>query len=536
MIKFCIKLIFAVYLPRLALSIYGMNSNNTSVGTNLTSIDYFSPQQPFLNEFKSSDVWMTQDDDTWNTGEENLLDLDENGWVKSLPNDSAGSEYNKVGSLLFRGHSTHLPGKYVVLYEGEGDLEYSLDATIIEELSSPGRDVIEVEPSNEGIGLSITSTDPNKTGDYIRDIKLTPEAHESNINSETFNPEFVDKIEPFSTIRFMDWMETNNSDQKNWSDRPQEEDAVYSNEGVPVEIMVELANETNTDPWFTMPHQATDEYINNFANYVKDNLQPNLDIYVEYSNEVWNSKFDQNQWAKQQAEQEWGGSDLDHLDWYSKRTTEVVEIWDDVFNQDERVVGVMSAQAANTRTGQEVLEYEWSDSALTHSDAGIDAIAIAPYFGRYTGDPVNRNILKNWANDLDSGLDNLFDELTEGGRLNNSPEGGALNEAYENIEAYVQIAQEEDLRLIAYEGGQHLVGLQGLQQDSAISNLFIEANRDPRMGQLYEDYVEEWFEIGGDVFANYSDIRTHNEWGSWGLLESVYDDSSPKYDAIADFI
>ena len=512
-----------------------MNSNNTSIGTNLTSIDYFSSQQPFLNEFKSSNAWVTQNDKTWNTNEENLLDLDENGWVKSLPKDSDSPKYTQVGTLLYASHDSHLPGKYVVLYEGEGNIEYSLDAEKIEDLSSPGRDVIEVEPSEEGIGLSITSTDPNQNGNYIKDIEITPEAHESKIDNETFNPEFIDKIQPLSTLRFMDWMETNGSEKKDWSDRPEEDDAVYSNYGTPVEIMVELANETNADPWFTIPHEASDEYVNNFARYVKDNLKPNLDVYVEYSNEVWNSSFEQSKWVNEQTQKEWGNSNLDLNDWYSRRTTEVVEIWDDVFASDsERVVGVMSAQAADSQMGKEVLEYEWSDGSLSHSDTGIDAIAIAPYFGRYVGKSVNQNTLKNWANNLDSGVDNLFKEITEGGLLNNSPEGGALNEAYENMEAYAQIAREEDLQLLAYEGGQHLVGVQGVVNDEAITDLFIEANRDSRMEKIYEDYLDEWSKIGGDVFVNYSDIRSHNEWGSWGTLESVYQDSSPKYDAIID--
>ena len=514
-----------------------MNSNNTSIGTNLASVEYFSPQLPFLNEFKSSRAWLTQNDKTWNTYEENLLDLDENGWVKSLSNETANHNYTEVGTILFRGHNNYLPGRYVVLYEGEGNIEYNLDANKIEDLSTPGRDVIEVEPSDLGIGLSITSTDPNQTGNYIKDIEVMPEEYESKSDSDIFNPKFIEKIQPLDTIRFMDWMETNNSDQKEWSDRPKEQDAVYSSDkGVPVEIMVELANQTDTDPWFTIPHQADNEYVTNFAQYVKDNLESDLDVYVEYSNEVWNTEFEQAQWVQQQAQQEWGNSDLDYIDWHSRRTTEVVGIWDDVFAQDsERVVGVMGAQASNSYKGQELLNYEWSDTPLTHSETGIDAIAIAPYFGRYVGKPVNQNTLANWANDPDSGLDNLFQELTEGGLLQNSPEGGALNEAYKNIEAYAQIAQQEDLQLVAYEGGQHLVGLQGVQNDGAITDLFIKANRDPRMGEVYEDYLEEWYKLGGDTFVNYSDIRTHNQWGSWGSLESVFDDSSPKYDAIMDF-
>ena len=511
-------------------------NNNISLGTNLSSIDYYSSQLPFLDEFKSSKSWITQNQQTWNTNEQNLLDLDDNGWVKSLPPPEAKTNYIKVGTLLFRGHNNYKPGNYVVLYEGEGEIEYRFDATLNEALSSPGRDVIEVNPSESGIFFSITETDPHATGNYLRNIRVIHEATEAIATTEIFNPEFLDKIAPFSTLRFMDWMETNNSQQQEWTQRPQGTDARYSEVGAPVEIMVELANQTDTIPWFTIPHQATDEYVENFAQYVEENLEPDKKVYVEYSNEVWNWNFEQAKWAEERAKQEWGDSDLNHLDWYSKRTTEVVGIWDDVFDNSSRVIGVMAAQAANPATGERVLELNWSEDGSSLKGLGIDAIAIAPYFGGYIGDLGNEGILENWANSEDGGVGSLFKEITEGGLLPNSPEGGALANAYDNIKDYAEIAEAENLQLLAYEGGQHLVGKKGLENNQAVTDLFIAANRDPRMGEAYHEYLEQWYELGGDLFINFSDIQTPSKWGSWGALESVNQDSSPKWSAIVDYI
>ena len=505
-----------------------------SLGINLSSVDYYSSQLPFLSEFKSSRNWFTQSQETWDTKEEDLLDLDSNGWVTSLPSPDEESEYTKAGTLLFRGHGNYLPGNYVVLYEGEGEIEYKLDATKNEALSTPGRDVIEVEPSTAGIFLGITQTDPNETGDYIRDIQVVHEDFEPIAATETFNPEFVNKVQPFDTFRFMNWMETNNSEQEDWADRPTPEDARYTGLGVPVETMVELANQTDTNPWFSMPHLATDEYIENFAQYVKENLEPELEVYVEYSNEVWNRGFDQGKYADLQAQQEWPDSNLNNNDWYSKRTTEVVEIWDEVFAEDsERVQGVLSGQAANIEIGERILDYNWSeDPSLSHEDTGIDAIAINAYFGRYIGLPENEAELESWLDEPDGGLDNLFQEITEGGLLPRSPEGGALVNAYNNIKSYAELAEQEDLPLLAYEGGQHLAPIGSVENNQGIVDLFIEANRDPRMGEIYEEYLSQWNNLGGDLFLNYSDIRSSSEGGSWGLLESVYQDSSPKYDAL----
>ena len=506
-----------------------------SLGINLSYVDYYSSQMPFLSEFNSSKSWFTQSEQTWNTNEEDLLDLDSNGWVKSLPSPGAEADYTTAGTLLFRGHNSYLPGNYVVLYEGEGEIEYELDATKNEALSSPGRDVIEVDPSDAGIFLGITETDPNGTGDYIRDIKVVYEDLESIATTETFNPEFLNKVQPFDTFRFMNWMEINNSEQQEWEDRPKPEDARYTTgNGVPVEIMVELANQTDANPWFTMPHLATDEYIENFANYVKENLEPDLEVYVEYSNEVWNRGFQQARWADEQAQQEWPGSDLNGNDWYSKRTTEVVEIWDEVFAQDsEKVIGVMSAQAANLAVGEQVLDYNWSDDpSLSHEDTGIDAIAINAYLGYYIGRPNNEAAIESWLDEPDGGLNNLFQEIDRGGLLPNSPEGGALAQASGNIEAYANLADRENLSLLAYEGGQHLVPNRGMKNNQGIVDLFAAANRDPRMGELYDEYLSEWSNSGGELFLNYSDIDTYGKSGSWGALESVYQDGSPKYDAL----
>ena len=512
-------------------------NNNIPLGTNLSSISYYSSQVPFLDEMKSSKSWITQNQQTWNTQEQNLLELDDNGWVKSLPSEGAEANYTRVGTLLFRGHNNYLPGDYIVTYEGEGEIEYRFDATKKEALSSSGRDVIEVNPSDTGIFLSITETDPNKTGNYIRNIRVIHEDSELIATTETFNPAFLEKIQSFDTLRFMDWMETNFSGQKEWVDRPKLEDARYSEVGAPVEIMVELANQSNANPWFTMPHLASDEYVENFANYVKENLEPELEVMVEYSNEVWNGQFEQSKWADIQAQQEWTDSDLNRLDWYSKRTTEVVGIWDDVFNNSERVVGVMSAQAANLSTGERVLNYNWSENgSLSHSDTGIDAIAIAPYFGGYIGDLGNESIIEGWTREDDGGVDRVFQEIRSGGLLPNSPEGGALTQTYDNIKDYAELAEAENLQLLAYEGGQHLVGKGGLENNQAVTDLFIAANRDSRMGEVTQEYLEQWYELGGDLFVNFSDIQTPTKWGSWGALESVYQDSSPKYDAIVDFI
>ncbi len=517
------------------------------LGTNLHPLAEWSPQLPFINAFKSARKWIPQDwerktkyrwfPNIWDTGEFDLLDLDENGWVKSLPAAEDPEQYTSVGTILYRNVGDYPAGKYVVLYEGEGTIVYGLDARKDEAASTPGRDVIEVNPSNAGIWLRITDTDPNETGAYLRNIKIIHEDYEY-ASDQIFNPKFLEKIQPFDTIRFMDWMETNNSHQGEWSERPTPYNSIFFGGVASVEEMVELANRTNTNPWFNMPHQATDEYVTNFARYVRDNLDPELKVYVEYSNEVWGG-FAQGWWVEQQGKAEFADSQVGNfakrMDWFGKRTTEITQIWDEVYGEEkDRVIGVMGVQAANLWTGRRALDYAWTDNPLSHEDYGIDAIGIGPYFGRYLGKPYFASQMETWldSDDPDLALDNLFQEITEGGVLQHAPAQGALQEAYDWTKNYVTLAEEYNLDLLTYESSQHVTGIHGTQYNQAIGDLFIAANRDPRMGEIYQEYFTTLHELGVDLSVNHTDVSRYNRWGSWGTIENIHQEDSPKYNAL----
>jgi Ca2+-binding RTX toxin-like protein len=493
-----------------------------SLGTNLAGVADWSTQIPFIDGFKSSRAWIPQKYGVWDTGEP--LNLDENGWVPSLPNDEDNTEYEYTSTLLFREiQGQYVGGTYVVFYDGDGVLEYGFDARKNEQLSAEGRDVIDVNPSQDGILITLKATDRENNGDYLRNIRVVPQQFENTYQSNIFNPAFIEKIDPFSTLRFMDWMETNNSTQKEWQNRPTLNTSSWAKTGVPVEIMVELANQTDSNPWFTMPHQATDEYIREFANYVKANLEPGLKVYVEYSNEVWNSQFQQYHWVSQQ----YGHAQ----DGYSQRLTEVIGIWDEVFSDNpEVVIGVASGQAANSWVLNRILQFAWDANPKSPQEYGIDAIAIAPYFGNNLLDtPEKVETIKSWLEqEPDGGVTKLFDELTNGSLTGKS----ALEYVADSIIPHQEIAEKYGLDLLAYEGGQHLVS----SDDAELTELFIKANRDPRMGELYEQYLTQWYQLGGDTFVNFTDIGSPSKWGSWGALESVYDSGSPKYDALVNII
>ncbi len=128
---------------------------NSPLGVNLSSINFYTSEQPLINIFLTNDGWITHSDKAWSTGEEKVLQLDRNGYPTTLHAKSNGTDspqnFSSVGVVLERQGGPYLypPGHYVVLYDGEGRLTYGGDAILVS--SSPGRDVINIaKPSGEG--------------------------------------------------------------------------------------------------------------------------------------------------------------------------------------------------------------------------------------------------------------------------------------------------------------------------------------------------------------------------------------------------
>lgn len=531
--------------PVTAATVRPIALDELALGTNLAGIADWSTEMPFLDGFKSARRWITQCQpdasgcsDDWDTGEFAQLDRDESGWVKSLPAPEDAPQYSRVATLLYNGMNGRYPGgQYVVLYEGEGAIEYAFDARKEEALSRPGRDIITIDiPSNQGILLRITATDPNQTGDYIRNIHVVPIEAEDTFATEIFNPAFIAKIDKFQALRFMDWMATNDSEQSEWSDRPHIEDASYAwGQGVPVEVMVALANRLGVSPWFNMPHQATDEYITNFAQVVKTCLNPNLNVYVELSNEVWNWQFRQANYALEQGKARWGEHGDAYMQWYGMRTAQMSDIWNRVFDdQSERVISVMGTQTAWLGLETSVLDCplwvaEGNRPCYQHD---IDAYAITGYFSGRLGQDQSKDIVKSWLSEPETAIEKAFTQIQAGTLITGEGFDDTLPGVVNLFDYHQRVAQERGLKLVAYEGGQHLVR----SDDDQLTEFFIALNRRPEMYDAYMRLLESWKAAGGNVFMNFSDITSASKWGSWGALEHLGQDSTPKYDALMDFL
>lgn len=517
------------------------NSPNSisPLGINLNSINDWSTQFPFLDVFKSARKWITQTDSEWDTNEYDRLDLDENGWVKSLSSPGGSAKYTKVRTIV--NVTKYAPGgKYIVLYDGEGTIEYQFKVQKDEAASIPGREIINVTPDDNGIHLIITSTDPKRTGNYIRNIRVIKAESEKLYQSgEIFNPVFLEKINKFNTLRFMDWMATNFSQQKDWSSRPKVTDYSWALKGCPLEIMVALVNKIKVNPWFTMPHLATDDYITQFAQYVKQKLDPTLTAYVEFSNEIWNFSFEQSQYALQQGKARWGADKGDaHIQWLGMQGAKTCDIWKkQVFGdkQKHRVNCVLATQTAWKGLEDPLLNCPlWvAEGNAPCYQHGIDSYAITGYFNAGLGMSENTQTVLSWRKESDGGFSKAFQQIRTGSVFKTDDSLVNLKSLFDY---HVNVARKKNLRLVTYEGGSHIVGIGEAENNEQLTEFLIAINRHPEMSKIYLELLNNWKQAGGTLFNHFNDVGVPSKYGSWGALEYLSQNGSPKYNALTEFI
>lgn len=481
--------------------------SNASMATNLAYVSYWAAEIKWVDLFRMSAPWIPQEANgwTWNTGQP--IAKDEFGWVQSLTPGQA------AGTLMARDIKGHYPGGlYTLLFDGKGTFTFHLDAQVAK--VEPGRIEVQVNPTGAGIHMKLTSTDP---ADPVRNIRFIMPGHEATYQSQPWYPPFLEMLQPYQALRFMDMQETNNSPLVHWSERTTPKHSTQmSPRGTALEHMIDLCNVTQKDAWFCMPHQASDDYVVQFATMVRDQLDPHLKVYVEYSNEVWNGIFSQFHYASQQAQAlGLGGSAFEStLRFYSRRSVEVFDLWTNVFgDQAHRLVRTLAGHAHNPWTGLVIMDWQ-------NAHQKSDAYAIAPYFAGSLGDPGMQAQVQAMTVDqiLDYCEANLPTQLA-------------------HVANNAQNTQSRGLQLLAYEGGQHLSGHGGVENNDAITAKFLAANRHARMRDIYLAYLEGWKNAGGGLFFHFNSVETYSKWGSWGALETLGGDwnAAPKYAALVEF-
>lgn len=508
------------------LPVPGEPLDNPSLAMGLNGISDWSTQHPFIDLMKTARPWIGHLPGQWGGFDAAQVEssgvLDPAGWPTALPD---GVERLETFILTDQpAGAASLAGRYRLTYAGQGRVSVGGIARDID--ARPGEIWFSYRPGEGLVSVSLSAID---AADPIRDIAIVRTDHvDRHAAGEVFNPAWVARIADLRALRFMDWMATNGSQIARWEDRPLPSDYSYGRRGVPVEVMVELANLVGADPWFTMPHMADDAYVEGFARLVHDRLDARRVAYVEYSNEVWNFIFPQTHWAAAQAQARWGDAAGDDawMQYAGLRAAQVADIWAGVYaDAPERLVRVIA-----THTGWPGLEEPLLTAPLAQAEglpppvASFDAYAISGYFGHEIG-----------GEDLAPALRGWIDDGRAAAQVTQTLRAGSLRALTDELFPYhAGVARQHGLALVMYEGGTHIVGNGELVDDDLLTAFFAAYNYSPEMASLYATAMEAYAANGGTLFNAFVDVAAPSKWGSWGALRHL-DDINPRWSTLMAF-
>lgn len=478
------------------------------LGVNLESLRDYDRQLMFIDAMKTSRRWGSPNKTFDGKG---IVGPD--GW----PGDDAGT-------LVFT-DAKNVNGVYKFSCTGRCDLVTTGSSAKVmnhgydRANNRTVADVVVMAPKDKPVTLSLAF---KNTAGGVKDIKLIRPGYADD--SKVFTNEFLAALRPFGAIRFMDYLKTNNSQVKAWDDRCKVTDPQYTLKGGPYELAVELGNVAGKDVWLNVPALADDDFVRQLGALVRERLRPDLNCYVEYSNEVWNGMFQQFKQNQAAAEAEVaagestlndGGKDNNKFYWARKRVAKrAVEI-KRLLGDDPRFRVLLASQVGFAPPGS-MLKQQLEYVEKHHGPPAkfFYAVACAPYFstGRDENDPAR----KKWFSERkDLTIDLICERLLI--RTDASGSDGA--------KAFHALARQYGLKSFGYEGGLDL------QQHSSQVHLKIASQYDPRTGLAVEKYLDRWYAAGGDAIFYFTLSCKYDRNGYWGLTEDVRDMATPKYQA-----
>ncbi|WP_417269035.1 hypothetical protein [Celeribacter sp.] len=506
----------------------GTGLDNPTLAYNLSAPRDWGAAQPFIDLMRVARPWVGHAGQTWAAlKHEDLVArgvFDADGWPMWLPEDVTA-----IGTIFawdekaIDGVAATRRGVYELRFDGAGEIAVKGDAEVL----SRGAGYIRFANRRGAyIGIDITATDPHGTGNYIRNITLMRAEHVALFDAgAVFSPAWLAHIKDARQIRFMDWMGTNGSPMSAWSDMPRDT-ARGMGWVVSVETMVRLANEIGAEPWFTMPHGATPDFNRAFATYVRDHLDPRLAVRVEYSNEVWNGAFAQHKAVKDAAQAAWGTPAVH--DYYTKKAVETARIWEEVFGEQAqaRLINVLAGQAISVDQVERILTPAiWKrmepDTYVDPREV-FEEVAIASYFGGHVlRDEAARGEL---AAKLKQGPEEARAWMRA--RLLDPEQTSGLPHVARLWRNQAALVHKHGLRLVAYEGGQHIHFAAGGRRDADPVDVFlIDYMRSEDMEAFYDQAWEAWAAVADGPVMHYNAVSLPAWYGSWGGRAFVGDET-----------
>ena len=501
---------------------FNLFAQNRPIGINLPEISYYSTSVMLKNVKKHSSAWLIEDENQsqWNFEAIDMPTLS-NGYPTQVPFSVNDVNY-RPHCIMFSENAaphTYPEGAFTIIITGSGEVQFEWDGNAT--FQGPGTFTLPVNPSEAGLHMRILSSDIN---DPITNIEVIYPGEIDTYPNEIFSSHFIQSMEPFEAIRFMKATSTEENPIVDWADRTIETDHTYFSiiedgiqPGIPWELVIRFCNENNKDPWICIPYKASNDYVTQLATLFRDNLDEDLQVYIEYSNETWNwFYFDTFQYLGQQgqylglAEDEFTAN----LRYHTYRSLQIFDIFENVYGglAPSRIQKVLASSAWDYPI--DVTYNALFDNFINPNNIMPDAFANAPYVGfpeGYTDSPgICNSTPMDFLELLYQGMDSM------------------------EIQPYFDYAEELGIPVLAYEGGQHLA-VEGFQAaDPCLAELIAETNLLPEMEDWYCAYYDRWYDhFGGGLHMAFMIAERYGQYGAFGILETQFQDYSlsPKWQA-----
>ena len=474
------------------------------LGTNMADNVYYNPARPFTNQARLIAHYVVGDSSTftWDTG--GTVQTNSNGFPINF---TAPVVCNTVLDM----YAGHPNGTWTLTWDGPANAMTVDSAT---------------NSSNSCVFTKTTGYQRFVVRFRAGGVTAVRCYHSSDNQSDVFTPAFIDKCKNFKILRLMNWCNPNYVWTPDWATRTTP--ASYSQArksatvvgyaeaqqqgGMAWEYVAQLANAADRDIWVCIHHLSTDSYVEQVAKFLHANINPGRRVYVEFSNETWNSQFPVHAYCQAMAPE--GDPDILRRGYIyaMDRGAAIGRIFKN--NMPGRVVKTVWGVQSAGGTGFLTYSVAWIKAATMDE---IDVFSPAPYFGNYAASTnALRDAIHNaWLTSQSAAVNEVFSQINTHLAASDGP--------YQQMTDWKTMANLYGKQLIAYEGGQHLM-IRGVDQNSyatSVGQAFILANRDPRMATLYTNYLNEWHtRTGGDIMCHYTDVYDpQQKFGSWGLQE-----------------
>ena len=528
---------------------------NNYIGINLSSVHDWDGDLLFADAMKQARAWSSP-----NTTD-GQAPVDANGWPTT-----------DASIVVFQGRA-NMDGTYALSFRGQANITdgYSGTPILNKVYNSATNTTTATLPHSktDGSGLYLRFTSTRRTAASalntgVTDVKLmrpvTLGATTSYAPGTTFTTPIKNLVSKFQAVRMMDATGSNGGSSMVTGDWAQRRKPAYSTQGdddragngMAWEYAVQFWNETDKDAYVNIPFTADDTYIRNLARllrYGSDGVNPytsaqsspvwapletDRKLYVEFSNELWNTfgifPANENRLAAISAAQA-GTAEGRALNWdnvypnggdnegwtLAKRrvgyqAVRVSKIFREVFG--DAAMGSRVRVLCMTQMGGS----DWLKQALGFVDDYYNNLA-----GSFVSDPrpVNHYIYGGGGSAYYS-PNNESDTLTADSIIAKLTEPGYFATGDIGVDFHLTAAY--GLKRIAYEGGP---GLDHKGHSEAAKEA---AWNDSRMRDVIINRHNQWSAAGGDLLMYFYTAASTGSYKyyEWAFTDDIFDLTTPK--------